>query len=87
MNIRLGNLTTFQLEERIGHILEEQDRYWINDHIQQNAQHIEKDKLHIFDIPFSIIVGSEISDELVKILKKYNNKKPFKETLQILESE
>lgn len=83
-NMRFGNLTISQLEERIGYTLEEQDRCWINEHIQQSAQNIQKDKLHIFDMPFSIIVGSEIQDELVKILVKYNNKKPFKEALQIL---
>jgi len=87
MNIRFGNLTIFQFEDRIGHKLDEEDKNWLKEHRQDNAQHIEKDRFHIFDIPFSIVVGSEISDELVKILIKYNDLKPFENSLQILESE
>lgn len=87
MNIKLGNLTIFQFEERIGHKLSEEDRDWLKEHKQENAQHIKKNKLHIFDIPFCIIVGSEISNDLVEMLKKYDDIKQFKEELQILESE
>lgn len=87
MQVRFGNLSALQFEDRIGQKLDIEDKNWIEEHRQANCQHIAKDKLHIFDLPFSIIVGSEISDKLVEILKKYNSKEPFKEGLQILEGD
>lgn len=87
MNIRLGNLTMFQFEDRIGIKLNDEDKNWLQAHKQDNAQRIGKDEFHIFDMPFSIIVGSKIKNELVEILTKYNDIHTFDEELQIIESE
>ena len=83
MNIYLGNLTIRQLEDRCGCKFEEEDYKWLKEHRQDNAEIKTKDKLHIFDIPFIIQTGEDISKELINILSKYNNKKPFKECLQV----
>ena len=87
MQVRFGNLSVAQFENRIGQKLDIEDYDWLEEHRQSSAHNIAKDKLHIFDLPFQIIVGSEISGELTEMLQKYYDKKSFKESLQILESE
>lgn len=83
MKIYLGNLTIEQLESRCACKFENKDFEWLEKHRQNNATVKEKNKFHIFDIPFMIQTGEDISDELIKILSKYNDKKPFAESLQI----
>lgn len=83
MNIYLGNLTIKQLEDRCGCKFEEADYKWLKEHRQDNAEIKVKDKFHIFDIPFMIQTGEGISKEIIDILSKYNNKKTFKECLQV----
>ena len=61
MNIYLGNLTIRQLEDRCGCKFEEEDYKWLKEHRQDNAEIKTKDKLHIFDIPFMIQTGEDIS--------------------------
>ena len=84
MELRFGNLTISKFEDRCGCKFEKEDYEWLKQHRQDNAQHIEKDKFHIFDIPFSIIVGNNIQNKLVEILTKYNDMKAFDERLNIL---
>lgn len=83
MKIYLGNLTIRQLEDRCGCKFEEKDYEWLKEHRQDNAEIKTKDKFHIFDMPFMIQTGEDISKEIINILSKYNDKKPFKECLQI----
>jgi hypothetical protein len=83
MKIYLGNLTVEQLENRCGCKFEKEDFEWLKGHRQDNAEIKTKDKFHIFDIPFMIQTGADISNELIRILSKYNNKKPFEDLLQI----
>lgn len=78
-----GNLSIKQLEDRTGWKLSENDFNYLKEHKQDNAQHIEKDKLHIFDLPFVVLCGEDIVDEVVKILKSYEDKQTSKEKLQI----
>lgn len=83
MSIYLGNLMVEQLEDRCGVKFEEKDYKWLVEHRQDNAEIKTKDKFHIFDIPFMIQTGEDISKELINILSKYNNKKTFKVCLQV----
>ena len=87
MQVRFGNLTISKFEDRCGCKFEKEDYEWLKQHRQDDAQHIEKDRFHIFDMPFSIIVGENIQDKLVEILTKYNNIKAFNESLNILANE
>ena len=84
--IRLGNLTIDQLEERCDWTFEKEDYEWLKEHRQDNAQKLEESKFHIFDIPFSIWSSKEITEKLVDILKKYNDKKHSAEPLRVEES-
>lgn len=83
MKIYLGNLTINQLEDRCGCKFEKEDYEWLKEHRQDNAEIKAKDKFHIFDMPFMIQAGEEISDKLIQILTKYNDKKTFKVGLQV----
>jgi len=83
MYIFLGNLSILDLENRCGVKFDEKDKEWLENHRQSNTDNISKDKFHIFDIPFSVKVGSKIVDQLIEILKKYNNEKEFDEKLII----
>lgn len=83
MKIYLGNLTIEQLESRCGCKFEKEDFEWLKKHRQEDATIKQKDKFHIFDMPLMIQTGEDISDELIKILSKYNDKKPFEECLQV----
>ena len=83
MKIYLGNLTINQLEDRCGCKFEKEDYEWLKEHRQDNAEIKTKDKFHIFDMPFMIQTGEEISDKLVQILTKYNDKKTFTVGLQV----
>lgn len=85
MQVRFGNLSIEEFEKRIGQELSKEDKIWLEEHRQSNAQHIDKDRFHIFDLPFCIITGSDISSNLVSLLQKYYDKKSFKESLQVLE--
>lgn len=83
MKIYLGNLTISQLEDRCGCKFEKEDYDWLKEHRQDNAEIKVKDKFHIFDMPFMIQTGEDISDKLLKILTKYNDIKPFETGLQV----
>lgn len=83
MKIYLGNLTINQLEYRCGCKFEKEDYEWLKEHRQDNADIKVKDKFHIFDMPFMIQAGEDISNDLINLLTKYNDKKTFNERLQI----
>lgn len=85
MSIYLGNLTIEQFKERTGYLLTEKDSFWLNDHLQQIADiKYGSEKFHIFDLPFSIHCDETIINDLMSILRKYENQKPALEQLSIL---
>jgi len=75
MNIYLGNLTVEQFIERCKLTgMEEEDKIFINEHRQSDADiKSGSDKLHIFDIPFTVITGNQkLAAEFVKRMGKYD---------------
>lgn len=56
-NIRLGNLTVPQIEERLGIEFPEHIREFMENTHQNNASDIQKGKWHCFDMPFELVCG------------------------------
>lgn len=75
MGIALGNLTIKELEEKHGFTLTEEHRSTLEAMRQDNAQHIEKGKFHIFDMPRNILCGDDgTCKKVYSILKEYKIK-------------
>ena len=85
--IALGNLSIDELLKRTGYDMSQNDIDILKSHLQENAT-IDpfSDKFHIFDLPFSIVVGSGFKKQLISILMKYEEISPSKEPLQVNES-
>lgn len=83
ITVSFGNLSVDQMEKRIGAEFSDDDRQWLYDHKTDTAGFTEKDKFHIFDMPFKMICGDDIVRDVIKILTKYNNAKPFEKNLVI----
>lgn len=77
MQVRFGNLTTLAFEDKIQIDLTPEDMQWIEEHRIDKADFEEDDKLHIFNLPLGILAGSDIGEELVARLKKYEFKHSF----------
>lgn len=71
MNVRFGNLTANQFNQKFDIELSKEDLEYIEKHRQDNAQSISKDRLHIFDTPLGIVAGSDIVEDLMERLRKY----------------
>lgn len=72
MAILLGNLTVKELEEKHGFSLSDEHRQTLESMRQNTAQPIKNDKFHIFDLPRTILCGSEgIAIKVYEILKQY----------------
>lgn len=70
--IYLGNLSVEQIEREYNVVFSEEDRKWLNEHHQDLAENVKKDKYHFFDIPRIIVAGSaEFAKELYNRLLKY----------------
>lgn len=83
MAIYLGNQTISDLERRTGYKFSVEDRKWLEQHRQDNANvTFDSDKFHIFDVPFEIHTGQKIQNELKNLLLKYQEISPSKEPLQ-----
>lgn len=75
MGILLGNLSVRELEEKHGFVLSDEDRQALESIRQSNAQKIEAEKFHIFDMPRTILCGSyDTAVKVHEILKKYKIK-------------
>ena len=75
MAILLGNLKLKELEENHGFSLSDEHRQTLESMRQNTAQPIQKDKFHIFDMPRTILCGSEaIAVKVYEILKQYEIK-------------
>lgn len=82
MGILLGNLTVQKIEKRLGIVLTDDEKNFLNSTYQAKAEKIAKDKWHCFDIPFNIVCGSmEFATKVYEVLKPYSDK--MLEPLQI----
>ena len=74
MSIMLGNLTTKQIEDRLGIALTDTEREALNSMHQSKAEGIQKDKWHCFDMPFTLLCGSrETAQSVYAVLRPYSN--------------
>lgn len=82
MAVYLGNLTTLQLQERLGITLTNEELDTLESMRQDRASNVSKDKWHCFDIPFTLVAGSmETATKVYQILLPYNDQ--MKNRLQI----
>lgn len=73
MNIYLGNLSIEQIEREYSVMFTDEDKQWLQEHHQDEANNIQSDKWHFFDIPRVMMTGSsDFAKELYDILKKYS---------------
>ena len=81
----LGNLTITEFEKRTGYKFNKEDKLWLEQHRQDDSNiTYSSEKLHIFDIPFSIHASELIYSQLFKLLQKYESISKSKEILQLL---
>ena len=69
MNIRLGNITFNQVEEKLGYRLTDADREVWNKYHNDNADLIGMDNcFHVYDMPKSILFkGDETGEAILKM--------------------
>lgn len=79
MEVRFGNLSVNQFMEKTGAKLSAKDKQFLEKHRTDIADFKEDDKYHIFAMPFSIVSGHKIAQELFDMMKKYDDKKVFDE--------
>ncbi len=78
MNIYLGNLLIGQIEREYGVVFTEEDKQWLQEHHQAEANNIQSDKWHFFDIPRVMMTGSyEFAKEINNRFEKYSFKGQF----------
>lgn len=81
MSIRLGNLKTNEVLERLGVQLSKEDFKKLDD-LRDDLADVPKGKWHGFDIPFQIVCGDrETAKTVVKFLSPYADN--FKTQIQI----
>ena len=79
MSIYLGNLLIEQIEREYNVMFTEEDKQWLKEHHQSEADNIQSDKWHFFDIPRVMMTGSnEFAEEIYDRLKKYSFKGQFR---------
>ena len=82
MNIYLGNLSTEEIEKRLGITFPDELKQFMNENHQAEAENIKPGKWHCFDIPFDLHCGS--SDVAYKIYNALKSQSHLcKEKLQI----
>ncbi|MDR0708445.1 MAG: hypothetical protein LBF77_00080 [Spirochaetaceae bacterium] len=73
MGIMLGNLTIKEFSERSKVVFNDDDIKYLEEHREEHATIIPKNRFHIFDMPFSVVCGSrEFAHELYDVIKKYD---------------
>lgn len=83
-SIYLGNLSIYEFLKRTGYNMSDEDRHILETHRQDRVDiDPNSDKFHIYDIPFCINVSESYKDELLRILRKYDNISPSKTMLSI----
>lgn len=77
MQVRFGNLSVEQFQSRTEVKFSDEDMNWLKERRIDSANYDGDDKFHIFDMPFNIIAGFDVYDELVERLQKYDFQKSF----------
>lgn len=78
MNIYLGNLSIEQIEREYSVVFTEEDKQWLQEHHQDEADNIQWYKWHFFDIPRVMMTGSNaFAKEIYDRLSKYSFKGQF----------
>lgn len=77
IEVRFGNLTVAQFEEKTEVKLSKKDIKWLEERRIDKAEFKDDNKFHIFDKPFTIVAGHDVFDELVTRLRQYNFEAPF----------
>lgn len=77
MNVRFGNLSVSQFEEKTQVKLSPEDKRWMEEHRQDSANEENPNKFHIFDLPFGITAGENVGAELVRRLRAYRFERHF----------
>lgn len=73
MNIYLGNLSIEQIEREYSVTFTDEDKQWLSEHHQDEANNIQPDKWHFFDIPRLVMTGSnEFACEVYDVFRKYS---------------
>jgi len=75
MNVRFGNLSVLQFEEKVGTELSLEDRLWMENHRVDHANFHDDSAFHIFDLPLGFSAGHDIAEELIARLRKYGFEK------------
>lgn len=79
MNIYLGNLSIEQIEREYSVTFTDEDKQWLQEHHQDEASNIQRDKWHFFDIPRIMMTGSnEFAKEIYSRFIKYSFKGQFR---------
>lgn len=65
MNIYLGNLTTEEIESRIGIDFPQEIRNFMKQTHQDRAENIEEGRWHCFDIPFVLVCGDRATAQKI----------------------
>lgn len=79
MNIYLGNLSIEQIEREYSVAFSDEDKQWLQEHHQDKASNIQRDKWHFFDMPRVMMAGSnEFAKEIYDRFIKYSFKGQFK---------
>lgn len=78
MTIYLGNLSVEQIEKDYSVTFADADKQWLKKHHKPEANNIQSDKWHFFDIPRIMMVGSkEFALEIYNVFQKYSFKGQF----------
>ena len=76
--IYLGNLSVKQIEREYSVVFTAEDKQWLEEHYQSEANNIQSDKWHFFDIPRLMMAGSkEFAWEILNVFQKYSFKGQF----------
>ena len=82
MNIRLGNLTVLEMEQRSGITFPDELKRLLEGSRQDHATNIGKGEWHCFDIPFVLVCGDmNLAQAIYDHLKVMSSQ--FTEPLQI----
>lgn len=72
VTVRFGNLSAKQFDIKVGSVLSEEDKTWLEDKRIHNASFDADDKLHIFEKPLGIVAGNNIVKEVISRLRRYD---------------
>ena len=79
----IGNLTVRQLEDKLSCSFSDEDYEFLSKHRTDDANFKANNKFHIYEVPFTIIMGYRIKNEMLKLLNRYDWEIKCKEPLAL----